>query len=332
VPTLTVLSRHEFNAVLEADIVAAPQNVAGIGWSGAPTGWVVTGAPIAVASERLPPVVEHLSRVLAPGSDTPPFWLLCCLWDGWRERIDHSDSYTWVPATKELDEQTEWSGPPGVIPRLSASREWITCFSAHHDDPSAVLLPEAHYLSRHSYRRLRVQTAAARWPWRLRRDRAFYAGADYRKYSPKSTGPALRQQLKAIVARNQLPVDVALGQGTSRRRQLRNKYLLDIDGGVRTWDAWAWKTLSGSVVLSPESVWETWFTRAFEPWQHFVPLAADLSDLSERLEWCRTHDNECQTMAHRARRRAIDVYDHRKVERETAEIFGPKLGLDLRPR
>ncbi len=326
------MSRTEFNQIVHADIVAAPKNIVGIGW-GEAAGWVVTtnhdltAGRVAIAvADRIESVVRHLDRVLRPSAKTPPFWLLCCIYDGWRERNELATTYTWVDPPRDLDDATEWIGPPGATPRMSSTREWVACFAAHRGDPTAVLLPEAHYLSQH-YRDLRLRTAVARRPWRLRRQRAAYAGRDHAADAPPVPGAALRRTLDEIVRRDGLAVDVSLGGNVTRREQLRDRYIIDIDGAVRTWDAWAWKMFSGSTVLSPASIWDTWFTQSFEPWQHFVPLSADLSDLGAQLEWCRNNDNECHAMARRARRRAIEVYRRKTVERETAALLVPKLGL-----
>ncbi|HVY08738.1 MAG TPA: glycosyl transferase family 90 [Mycobacteriales bacterium] len=227
-----------------------------------------------------------------------------------------------------MEAEVEWRGAPGTLPLMSPSKDWLVCFSAHYDDPSAVLLPEAHFLMHRWYRPLRVELAMSRRPWGLRANRASYAGSDHTAESPNTHGPALRRHLKKLADQGEFAIDVSLGKSTSRRQQLRNKYLIDIDGFARTWDAWAWKMLSGSVVLSPASIWQTRFTREFEPWQHYVPLASDLSDLGDQLEWCQSHDQECKEMSDRARRHACRVYDHRRVERVTAELLRPRLGLN----
>src|SRR5512136_2367623 len=75
---------------------------------------------------------------------------------------------------------------------------------------------------------------------------------------------------------------------------------------------------SGSVVLSTASPWETFFTRMFEPWTHFVPIANDFADLAEKLDWCRAHDDECRDMARRARQHAESVYRPEYVGRVVA--------------
>jgi len=44
-----------------------------------------------------------------------------------------------------------------------------------------------------------------------------------------------------------------------------------------------------------------WYFPLLQPWVDHVPIAPDLSDLAEKIEWCRTHDNECRAMAAKAK-------------------------------
>ncbi len=164
----------------------------------------------------------------------------------------------------------------------------VGCFGAHIGDPSAVLWPDPHYLVRQHYAPLFADVVANDTPWEERHQRG---------------------------------VDVHLGRGVAMAEQLRYRYLLDVDGFTRTWDAWAWKMMSGSVVLSPALPWESYFSRQFEPWEHFVPVANDFSDLGRRLEWCREHDAECREIAERARRHAVVVYAPETVARIVAETW-----------
>lgn len=74
------------------------------------------------------------------------------------------------------------------------------------------------------------------------------------------------------------------------------KYILDIDGRASTWDGTAWKLNSGSVLLKTKSHWRQWFYYDFLPWIHYVPIATDFSDLREKYEWCESHPEECEIM------------------------------------
>ena len=46
-----------------------------------------------------------------------------------------------------------------------------------------------------------------------------------------------------------------------------------------------------------ESAWEQWYEHKLEPYRHFVPVKRDLSDLAEKVQWCRGHDAECREIA-----------------------------------
>jgi hypothetical protein len=255
------------------------------------------------------------------------WWLLCCTFDGWRERVPPRAVNTWAAATPELDQLDEWRGPPGVLPVLSERQPWVACFCRQEGDGSGLLLPEAHYLKFGGYRALFRSVSMQRRPWWARATRGVFAGGDHGDAVTEAAVTSSRRALAEVVRSAGLPVDVALGGSVSRRRQLGYRYLLDVDGFVRTFDAWAWKLASGSVVLSQASHWQTMFTTAFAAWEHYVPVARDFGDLAERLEWCLTHDDECRAIAGRARRRAYEVYAPDNVRREaratlTAALLG----------
>jgi len=40
-----------------------------------------------------------------------------------------------------------------------------------------------------------------------------------------------------------------------------------------------------------------WYYDRLMPWRHFVPVRADMSDLVEKIAWCRGHDGECAAIA-----------------------------------
>ena len=43
-----------------------------------------------------------------------------------------------------------------------------------------------------------------------------------------------------------------------------------------------------------------WFSEFVKPWEHYIPVEYDLSDLIEKIEWVRTHDDEARQIAERA--------------------------------
>ena len=55
---------------------------------------------------------------------------------------------------------------------------------------------------------------------------------------------------------------------------------------------------------------------------HYVETARDFSDLPEKLEWCRTHDEECKQIALNGRTFILENFcdPHREEEIEKAIV------------
>jgi hypothetical protein len=317
------LSMQGFRRRFSCDVRAVPKNVVLLGWSAQRKAWYC--APKRVVRHRI--FNKHIHRVfkrhmsgtlvflndrILPLLPEQDFWMLFCFFDGWREHNLYSTNYRWVDPGN-LEEGEEWRGEAGEIPLLRPAPFRIVCFNAHRGDPSALLIPEAHYLNRDYYRDLFATVASHAVPWAEKQARGSFCASnrgECANYFPPLVDGREHPRLyfQRVVARHNLPIDVRLGKGVSYAEQLRYKYIIDIDGCVRTWAAWAWKMRSGSVVISADSPWESFFTRLFEPWVHFVPIANDFSDLPEKLAWCRDHDDQCMEIAERARRHSELVY------------------------
>jgi hypothetical protein len=46
---------------------------------------------------------------------------------------------------------------------------------------------------------------------------------------------------------------------------------------------------------------QMWYFPMLRPYYDHIPVKSDLSDIVEKIEWCRTHDMECQQIARNAR-------------------------------
>jgi hypothetical protein len=40
--------------------------------------------------------------------------------------------------------------------------------------------------------------------------------------------------------------------------------------------------------------WEIWYSRLLKPYEHYVPIKKDLSDLEKQINWCKENDNKCK--------------------------------------
>lgn len=78
----------------------------------------------------------------------------------------------------------------------------------------------------------------------------------------------------------------------------RNRYILDIDGNSNSWNFMA-KLRLGCCVLRVDSDWRQWFSSRLVPWVHYVPIAKNLSDLEDRIDWCLANEAESAAIAER---------------------------------
>lgn len=91
----------------------------------------------------------------------------------------------------------------------------------------------------------------------------------------------------------------------SSEEQSTYKYILNLDGHVSAFRL-TLELHMGSVVLLQDYTpgmtnYRTWVHRLLQPYQHYVPVKRDLSDLMEQIDWCRAHDDECRQIAANAR-------------------------------
>lgn len=91
-------------------------------------------------------------------------------------------------------------------------------------------------------------------------------------------------------------ITVPLVAPLSPTEQAGYKYILHIDGHVSAYRL-SLEMTSGCCLLLVDSPYFLWFRPLLKPFQHFVPVKADLSDLVERIRWCRKNDDACKQIA-----------------------------------
>ncbi|CAL44690.1 104.6 Tyrosine protein kinase/Liposaccharide-modifying enzyme [Spodoptera frugiperda ascovirus 1a] len=95
-----------------------------------------------------------------------------------------------------------------------------------------------------------------------------------------------------------------LKQHLSYDEQSTYKYIVHVDGHVAAFRLGA-ELFTDSLILKVDSPWRVWFSHMLKPMVHYVPVAADLSDLLEKIEWCRANDDLCEKIASQARSFAV---------------------------
>jgi hypothetical protein len=91
------------------------------------------------------------------------------------------------------------------------------------------------------------------------------------------------------------------------------KYLISLDGVAASWKRVATILWTGSVLLMQHR-WRQFFYPGLVPWEHYVPIAHDVSDLPERYHWLRDNPAEAQSLARNAREFARHILTQEAVD------------------
>jgi hypothetical protein len=84
------------------------------------------------------------------------------------------------------------------------------------------------------------------------------------------------------------------------------KYIIHVPGHTQAYRL-VIELAMNVVILLVDGAHHMWIEEYMKPWEHYVPVAADLSDLDHRVEWCLNHEEECSLIAVRAR----ELYEQR---------------------
>jgi hypothetical protein len=93
----------------------------------------------------------------------------------------------------------------------------------------------------------------------------------------------------------------------------RYKYLADLDGNCASSPRLAAILHANCVVFKEITISKEWWYKTLKPFVHFIPFSSDLSDLLERLEWAKTHDEECRVISQNGQRLAAEVLNEEAI-------------------
>ena len=100
------------------------------------------------------------------------------------------------------------------------------------------------------------------------------------------------------------------------------KFAFDVDGNTNTWSNLIIRLHLGCCVLKVAGSlgYRQWYYDRLKPWEHYVPVSSDLSDLLERIEWVRGNDGEAAEIARRGQALARSL-SWESVEAEGAALI-----------
>jgi hypothetical protein len=186
---------------------------------------------------------------------------------------------------------------------------------------SLVLMPDFKALTGYPGLRQTITEGNYKWPWAQKVDKAFWRGAtsggwltlnnwdQLARVKLTLLGHAHPDKLDAFIHEvvqcdPQVPALLRnhglVGNKVSQANHLKYKYLVDVDGNSCSFERYFWVLLSNSVVLKQITPNIQWYYKGLRPYEHFIPVKEDLSDLMEKILWAQTHDKEAKQIAENA--------------------------------
>jgi hypothetical protein len=113
----------------------------------------------------------------------------------------------------------------------------------------------------------------------------------------------------------------------------RYKYLIDIDGNSSPWSSLFQRLLTASPVLKVESSrgMQQWFYDELIPWQNYVPIAPDMSDLMDKVAWLVRNDSVAEQIGCEGHALAEHLTYEREIRRGAAVISAAFRYFNQRP-
>ena len=103
----------------------------------------------------------------------------------------------------------------------------------------------------------------------------------------------------------------------SPEEQATYKYIVHIDGHVSAFRL-SLELRMGSLILIVDSIYNMWYKNLLKPYVHYVPVKKDLSDIIEKVKWCKANDKKCEEIAKNAKKfyeeylSKEDIFDYLK--------------------
>jgi len=220
-------------------------------------------------------------------------------------------------------------------------------FCANYDD--ALLVPDPEFFNARGYEPLRGRLGGQR-PWTERSHEIVWRGA--------TTGIGLRPHerpdlvAEGMLQRVRLCARLAATPGTDARiyrtvqsadpegdqailraaglwglpvpleRWLDARFAIDIDGNTNAWSNLFTRLLLGCCVLKVASPlgYRQWYYEALQPFVNYVPVRADLADVEDRIEWCRSNPAACAAIAKAGQALALSMTFQSETARGIARI------------
>lgn len=157
----------------------------------------------------------------------------------------------------------------------------------------------------------RLQLAKLSYDWKDDNPQMLDAGITSWNLSDKIDSNGFVQ---FVIPKEWEAVGVSTKSKLPMNEQIRYKYILNVSGHTLP-NRTSWLLQCGSLMLMVDSLTDdkTWIGNVLKPWDHYVPIKSDLSDLRDMIEWCKFHDDECQKIVARAKLFVVSYFTRETI-------------------
>lgn len=201
-------------------------------------------------------------------------------------------------------------------------------FAFCSNEPRSVLIPDRFFMNGRSYASFRTRAVSQPTFWNRRSTEVVWRGGvnghgSWSNSTMNQTDADLKQRVRmCIAAKHASSADIKLtgleaaqdysvqqatpivshglvGDRIPADRWWGIKYAVDVDGVTNAWSNLFTRLLMGCCVIKIESPfgYKQWYYDDMKPFEHYVPVKADLSDLCKVIEWCLANDQESRRIA-----------------------------------
>lgn len=185
-----------------------------------------------------------------------------------------------------------------------------------------VAVPDAYFFKERGYQDIDTYAAEHATPWDARDDdivwRGSLTGNGLFSLDPANqTNPGVKQRLRMAMACQSVDIDFKFVHPAHHDSQKvlqaagltadplppttwgHKKYAVDIDGYSNAWNNFMQRLRLGCCVLKVDSQFgfSQWYYHRLTPWEHYVPIKADLSDLAQQIDWVKAHSGRAKEIA-----------------------------------
>lgn len=192
----------------------------------------------------------------------------------------------------------------------------VLCYDSNRDNH--LRIPDSYFLEKYAYQDFKKQLANDWVPWEARKAIVYWRGS---ATGDKKSDHEWRMmsrfklcQFASEVAHKDL-FDIKIARITNRFtspkvieeiknsgfmvsytptiEQINYKYQINIDGHAGIWPGLFLRLLTGGTSLNVKSErgFRQWFHDRLIPWENYVPIKSDLSDLEETVLYLKNHDD-----------------------------------------